>query len=156
MTEPDKPIIEVSPKRLMCPGHGEHLAENWPSGFAHAGMTIVQAALEDKRLHDAIRIMGGRNKEDKLDVKYINLITEKRPFCYFVDREVIREALAGSGIGKISICHICGQSGMGGPYRITAAMGSGQAKLPHVCFECALNTGENMHRAHPNGGVWHD
>lgn len=150
----DKPIIEVSPKRLMCPGHGEHLAEHWPRGFAMAGMTILQAVLDDERLHEAIRTMGGKNKDGKLDVNYINLITEKRPFCYFVDREVIRQALAGSGIGTIAICYICGRSGMGGPYRVAAGMGSGWQKLPHACFECALDAGERMHRAHPSGGVW--
>lgn len=152
----NKPIIEVSPKRLMCPGHGEHLAENWPTGFAMASMTILRAVLDDERLHAAIRTIGGKNKDGKLNINYINLITEKRPFCYFVDRDVIRQALTSSGIGTIAICHICGRSGMGGPYRVAAAMGKGSAKLPHVCFECALDTGERMHRAHPNGGVWHD
>lgn len=140
----------------MCPGHGEHLHERWPSGFAHAGMTILESALIDKRLEDAVRTLGGGTKDGKLNVEYINLVTNKRPLCYFVDREVIRDALAGSGIGTIAICHVCGRSGMGGPYRVAAAMGSGQAKLPHVCFECALDTGERMHRAYPNGGVWYD
>lgn len=154
---PEKPIIEVSPKRLMCPAHGEHFAENWPKGFLHTGITLLQAAVADKRLEDAIRAMGGaREIDDKLNVEYINLITDRRPFCYFVDREVIREALAGSGIGTIGLCRICGMSGMGGPYRIADVMGGGFQKIPHFCFECALNTGENMHRAYPTGGAWHD
>lgn len=140
----------------MCPGHGEHFAENWPAGFIPAGLTVVRAALGDKRLEDAIRTMGGaRTSDGKLSVEYINLITERRPLCYFVDREILRDALAGSGIGVIGLCRICGRSGMGGPYRVAAAMGSGQQKLQHVCFECALDTGERMHRAHPTGGVWH-
>lgn len=143
----------------MCPGHGEHFSENWPKGFLHAGMTILQAALVDERLENAVRTMGGVSKSDgKLNVDYINLVTEKRPFCYFVDREIIREALMGSGIGTIGICRICGLSGMGGPYRVADLMGGGFQKMPHFCFECALNTGERMHQSYPMGGgaAWYD
>ena len=150
----DEPIIEVSPRRVMCPGHGEHLAEQWPKGFAYAALTIVEAALESLELHAAIEQMGGRSP-DGLNPEYINLITNKQPFCYFVSRDVIRNALAGADIGTIGRCQVCDQSGIGGPYRL-ADMRGNVHKLAHVCIECALATGENMHKAYPKGNKsWH-
>lgn len=154
MSEERAPIIEVTPRRLMCPGHGEHLAEQWPKGFAFVSMTILEAALSSDDLHEVIRRMGGVNDKGLANPEYINLITQRRPFCYFVTRDVIRNALGGADIGRIGLCQICGRSGIGGPYRVADLVGNGFQKLPHVCFECALDTGERMHTAYPTGHDW--
>lgn len=148
MNESDPILIE--PKRVSCPGHGEHLRASWPNGFAAFMMTIVEAMFASEEFMRECGWGPGKTA----DVGRINEILAQRPACYFVGRDILRKALMESGIGTIGLCLLCGLSGVGGPYSVDQV---GQTvELNHVCFECALNAGERIHRAHPNGGVWHE
>lgn len=146
----DEPQILIKPSAVACPGHGEHLRAQWPSGFLMYSMTIINQMFKNEEL---IRECGG-NADNKADVNKINEVLAVRPACYFVDRDTIRQALMESAIGAIGICQICSRSSIGGPYTLND-MGI-HKELPHVCFECALDTGERIHQAHPKGGVWNE
>lgn len=143
------PAIDVRPSTVACPAHGEHLRANWPSGFAVFSMTIVQALFETS---DAFLRELGWRPGHLGDLGKVNTVLARRPACYFVGRELLRQALMDSGIGRLGLCLLCGRSGMGGPYTVNN-MGHHQ-ELDHVCFECALDAGDRLHAAHPNGGVW--
>lgn len=147
--DPTLPPIEVAPTTVACPGHGEHLRANWPSGFAVFSLTILHALLANE---DFMRECGWREGRSA-DVAKINGVLAKRPACYFVGRAEIRKALMECGIGRIGLCLVCGRSGLGGRYSVLEL--GAKVEREHVCFECALDTGERIHAAHPAGGVWH-
>lgn len=147
--------IQIKPSTVSCPAHGEHLRENWPSGFAAFSITIVQGVLETPNTNGLFRELGVEGQtQPKLDTRKLNEITERKPFCYFAGRELIQKALLEMGTLKIGFCENCGRSNIGGPYTVNI-MGR-DSRYEHFCVTCALDAGENLHRAHPNGGVWRD
>lgn len=152
--EHNGPPVDIRPQTVACPAHGEHLRANWPSGFAAFSMTIIHAALAEGANDFAlVRAAGWEREGDPFPpTEAINAVLAKRPLCYFVPREVIQTALLEMGTLRIGLCHGCGQSNIGGIYTINV-MGR-TTEMPHYCVTCALNAGEALHRARPNGGVW--
>lgn len=148
----DTPQIAIRPETVACPAHGEHLRANWPSGFAAFSMTIVSAALTDGANDHALLKACGWKEGQSADVGAINRILAKRPLCYFVPRAVIQKALLEMGTLLIGLCRLCGKSNIGGPYMVDQI--GRHVELEHVCVTCALDAGDRLHRAHPNGGVW--
>ena len=147
------PPIEVSPETVTCPGHGEHLRAEWPKGFAKFAMTLVQAALGSDAFIRAVDPgWTGERGTANFDAAKANAVLARRPCCYFVDRATVRRALHESGLGRIGLCRVCGRTGLGGPYSVDVI--GRRVEHPHVCFECALDTGERIHLAHPDGGAW--
>lgn len=147
---PDGPMIELNPKRICCPAHGEHLRAQWPKGAAIVMVMLARAALGSDELADACR-RPGDEADAKMPVERINEVLETRPLCYFVDRATIRQALLDAEILRIIRCQSCGRTGMGGPYTISLPTGSREVA---ICVECALSNGEQTHRLHPDGNVW--
>lgn len=146
--------VEISPQRVACPGHGEHLREQWPRGFAVFAITMFQVATESPRLWAACREAAGLPRDaNDLGPQLINLVTEKRPLCYFVPRAKIASILRDTELFAIGVCQVCERSGFVAPYSMR--MPRGVERLERLCVECACNTGERIHRAHPKGGVWH-
>jgi len=143
------PTVEISPERVACPAHGEHLRANFPAGFAVFAMTLFQAAVESTELQEACRVIAGRGGSP--DPADINLVTARRPLCYFVSREVIANALRSMGTLRIERCDLCGVPSFAGPYSVNNI---GKIETVTACVDCACNAGERLHRAHPNGGVW--
>jgi hypothetical protein len=142
------PLVEISPQRVACPAHGEHLRAPWPAGFAVFSMLLFRAAVESSKLQDACRALGHGGSPDVAD---INFITARRPLCYFVEREVIANALREMGTLRIERCDLCGTPSFAGPYTID---NMGRFETVTACVDCACNAGERLHQAHPNGGVW--
>jgi hypothetical protein len=150
MSAPQIPI-EISPQRVACPGHGEHLRASWPSGFAVFSMLLFKAAVESPKLQEACRIEANLKADEPLPPPVINLVTEHRPLCYFVERTVIANALREMGTLRIARCDLCGVPGFAGPYSVNMM---GRIDTVTACVDCACNAGERLHAAHPNGGVW--
>jgi hypothetical protein len=149
---PEGPFVEISASRLFCPAHGEHFRPHWPKGIAVATMVMFQAALVNDDLIRAVDpSWDGSDKSAHLDEDRLNEITARRPFCYWVSREKIREVYMESEIGQLGRCTQCGRSGMGGPYMVSLPVGTQEWWL---CFECALDAGERLHTSHPDGNVW--
>lgn len=148
----DTPQIELSPVTVCCPAHGEHLRAQWPSGFLIVSVTLAKAALVSEPLAEAVGALPGGCVDGKPHVERINEVLARRPLCYFVTRDVIRGAFMEAGIMRVGLCLLCGRSGLGGPYSVNSI--AGVQDIKHACLECALDTGERMHRAKPNGGVW--
>lgn len=146
--DPDEPFVEVSAVRLVCASHGEHLRAQWPKGAAIMFTVIPKAALEGEALAKAVRGRGPRRRRGELDVARVNKVTEKMPFCYFVDRSTLRNAFLDANILSEVTCALCGHTREGGPYTI-AYPGGPQTKM--VCLECALDSGEREHKARPHG-----
>lgn len=149
---PEGPPVEISPRRVACPGHGEHLRAQWPAGFAVFSLTIFKAAVEGEALQRAGREVAFLPAGASIPPPTINLVTERRPLCYFVERAVIADALREMGTLSIGLCDVCGRSGFSGPYSIDMM---GRVVDSRVCVDCACDAGERIHRAHPTGGVWH-
>lgn len=148
----DKPAVEISAQRLFCPAHGEHFRPHWPKGIAVATMVLFTAALENEALiREVDPSWDGEDQHAHLDENRLNEITIKRPFCYWVSREKLRETYMEAEIGELGRCRRCGRSGMGGPYQVSLPLGVQEWWL---CFECALDAGEQSHQAHPRGRVW--
>lgn len=144
--------IEVTPQRVACPGHGEHFRASWPTGFLIFGVKMFQAATESPKLWDACRAAAHLSAVESIPPETINLVTERLPLCYFVPRETIISLLRDAGILRIARCDVCGRSDFAGPYSVSYA---GRVAERVLCIGCACDTGERIHRAHPEGGVWH-
>lgn len=151
--------IDVRPSTVACPCHGEHLRADWPRGFMVFSVTIIKAALESEALHEAASAIDQRNTGEPR-ILAINSVLAKRPACYFVERAVVQDALMECGILRIGLCETCGQSNLSGPYNVIgpASPGNiltlGKQITVNLCLTCALNAGDRMHAAFPNGGVW--
>lgn len=149
--------IEISPKRVCCPGHGEHFRANWPVGFATFSVHAFQKATENPKLWDACRKAANLSPDEQIPPTAINLVTEKQPLCYFLERSDILEMLQEAGTLpdaawlKIDRCDICGIPRLAGSYDVKD---SDQVNTLTVCLECACDAGERYHQAYPDGGVW--
>lgn len=150
--------VELTPSRVCCPGHGEHFRANWPNGFLLFGVKAFQKATENPKLWDACREVAHLSFIEQIPPAVINLVTERRPLCYFLERAdiiaLLREAgtLESGTWLRIARCDLCGIPRFAGPYSMNNV---GRIETAMVCLECACDTGERMHRAYPNGGVWH-
>jgi hypothetical protein len=151
--KPEGEPVLIDSKRLLCPAHGEHLREQWPKGIAVLGMQLVQAALAGDPLVRAIDPSWDGTGHAKFDTAAMNAITARRPLCYFVDRETLRAALLATGVLTYGRCDICGVPRESGPYQMRMPPDD-HVVTRTVCVECALNGGERLHAAHPDGGVW--
>lgn len=146
----DEAQILVTPLTITCACHGEHLRAQWPKGFAAVGLSLTQAALESESLHKTVRgLMSRRERKGKLDVRLINKVTATRPLCYFVDRDVIRQAFIDADILVKQRCDICGVVRLAGPYDMTHPIRGRVTDI--VCIECALDAGEREHKFFPKG-----
>jgi hypothetical protein len=144
--------IEITPKTVFCPGHGELLRKHWPSGFLRVAMYILQSENGIFVSDDFVKACGG-DTDFTADVSKINAVLAVRPMCYFLSRDTIRQAyMESADIFTVGVCVICKRSGIGGPYQITQP--TGIEELDHVCLECALDVGERIHRAKPKGNPW--
>lgn len=161
---PDEPDVnqlpvELSPTRVCCPGHGEHFRANWPNGFLLFGVHAFQKATENPKLWDACREEAHLSILEQIPPTTVNLVTERRPLCYFLERAdiiaMLREAgtLEGGAWLRIARCDLCGVPRFAGPYSIDNV---GRIETLTVCLECACDAGERIHRAHPKGGVWNE
>lgn len=157
--EPDASSVQVelSPQRVCCPGHGEHFRANWPVGFLVFGVHAFQKATENPKLWEACRKAAKLSAVEQIPPVTINLVTERKPLCYFLKRidiiELLREAgtLEDGTWLSIARCDLCGVSRFAGPYTINNA---GRIQTVTACLECACDAGERIHRAYPNGSVW--
>lgn len=154
----DELALDVQIRTVTCPGHGEHLRAGWPTGFVPFSLAIVKATLAAPAFLEAYRESGpwfgsppAAGEPMDFDVTVANAILATRPCCYFLTREDLRAAYDAAGIAKIGTCCGCGRSGLGAPY--TARHGHRSVAHPHVCFECALDVGEELHRRYPAGGL---
>lgn len=148
---PEGPYVEITPQRVFCPGHGEHFRAEFPKGFPITAIKMFQAATAGEGPSSLWAIVKQVTGEEKPGVDGINVVTETRPLCYFVDRDTLGRLLRDSEIGRLGRCAVCSRSGLGGPYQVSVPQGIQQTWL---CFECALDSGERIHRAHPDGHVW--
>lgn len=150
--------VELSPERVCCPGHGEHFRANWPTGFLMFGVKAFQKATENPKLWEACRELAHLSAIEQIPPTTINLVTERRPLCYFLSRADIiaflREAgtLEGATWLRIARCDLCGIPRFAGSYSVSYV---GRIETKMVCLECACDAGERIHRAHPTGNVWH-
>lgn len=160
---PDEPDVsqipvELTPQRLCCPGHGEHFRANGPTGFLTFGVRAFQKATENPKLWEACRKAAHLSAIELIPPTTINLVTERQPLCYFLERSDIiaflREAgtLKGDTWLRIARCDLCGIPRFSAPYSINNV---GEIQTLMVCLECACNIGENIHREHPKGHIWH-
>lgn len=149
--------VELTPQRICCPGHGEHFRANWPTGFLTFGVRAFQKATENPKLWEACRKAAHLSAIEQIPPTTINLVTERKPLCYFLEREdivsLLRDAgtLEGAAWLRIARCDLCGVSRFAGPYSINNV---GHIETLTACLECACDAGERIHRAHPTGGVW--
>jgi hypothetical protein len=144
-----KSIILVDSRRLFCASHGEHLRAQWPKGAAIVMPRLVRAVLESDALIRAVDpAWNGTDGTAEFSPEKVNEITSRRPFCYFVDRNTIRQVLIAAGVLKKVRCEVCKKRRLGGPYQITYLSGY---KTHTVCLECALDAGEREHEARPDG-----
>lgn len=149
--------VEMTPQRVCCPAHGEHFRANWPSGFLVFGLRAFQKATENPKLWEACRKAAHLNAVEEIPPATINLVTERQPLCYFLERNTIIGLLREAGTLEegtwlsIARCDLCGLSRFAGPYSINNA---GRRQTITACLECACDAGERIHQAHPNGKVW--
>lgn len=147
----------MSPQRVCCPGHGEHFRANWPTGFLVFSVKAFQKATENPKLWEACRAAAHLSAIDQIPPTTINLVTERKPLCYFLERgdilALLREAgtLDGGAWLRIARCDLCGIPRFAGPYSIDNV---GKFETLMVCLECACDAGERIHQAHPEGTVW--
>lgn len=149
--QPDREIL-VKPETVCCPAHGEHLRAHFPAGFVIVAMTLIQDTLtSDDFIRAVDPTWDGQDGTAQMDIGRVNEILATKPMCYWVPRDAIRKALMDSEIGQIGRCDTCHRSGLGGPYDVSLPVGT---QTLWLCFECALDAGEKLHRAHPDGQVW--
>ena len=148
---PENPVL-IDPKRILCPGHGEHLRAEWPKGYAIVGMGLFQAAVANPTLiRELDPEWDGEDGHAQFDPEQLNALTERKPLCYFVDDDTLRRLFREAGIFETRRCDLCGVPGDAGPYSMRLHGDRVETKI--VCLECALKTGARMHAAFPEG-VW--
>jgi hypothetical protein len=147
--DPNDPnIIIIKPTTLVCASHGEHLRDQWPSGFMTVGISLFQAAVASPRLTREARRVAKR-PIGKLQHRVLNQVFAKKPMCYFCTREEIRQAFIDADLLTKQRCDVCGHIDLAGPY--TMQMPGGELKTEIVCIECMLDGGEREHAAYPKG-----
>lgn len=146
--------VEITPQRMVCSGHGEHFRANWPIGFMVFSVKAFQKATENPKLWDACRAAAHLSAIETINPTVINLVTEHKPLCYFLERAdliaLLREAgtLEGGTWLRIARCDVCGVPRFAGDYTVSYPDGN---RVETVCLECACDAGERIHRAYPNG-----
>jgi hypothetical protein len=142
--------ILVTPQTVVCASHGEHFRARWPTGWAVFALSMLQAALDSPELQKATRLAGHRIGKPRAED--INKVLAKRPTCYFVDRDTIRDALIAAGLLAKQRCDMCGVVRLAGNYDIGGLpiVGDGRRTMT-VCVECCLDGGEREHAAYPKG-----
>jgi hypothetical protein len=153
--EPSLPedVVQITPKRVLCPCHGEHLRAQWPSGFAIVAMGVVQAALANGALVRAIDLTwDGQDGTAAFSPQKLNALSERKPLCYFVDDDTLRRVFREAGILKVLRCDHCGVPRDAGPY--TMLYPDGSVREVVLCLECMLHAGRRLHEELPDGVVW--
>jgi hypothetical protein len=154
MGELPEHFIDLQVHRVTCNAHGEHFRDKFPKGWPIFMLYIARPVLNNQRFTDEwTKLLPVPFEQATQEMHYdaINELLDIKPLCYWVTREQIRKAYYESRIGRIIKCVVCKRSGLGGPYSITTPEGVKKAKL---CFECALDTGERLHKAYPERPPW--
>lgn len=142
-----EPQVLITPTTITCASHGEHLRAQWPKGYMIVGLSLFKAAVADPRFQRQARKVL-RKPFGKVPVKVINEITAKTPFCYYVTRDQMREALIDAEILTRQRCDLCGVVRFAGPYDI---LYDDERLTKIVCVECCLDAGEREHAYFPKG-----
>jgi hypothetical protein len=138
--------IMVTPERVCCAAHLEPLRWKWPDGFATFSLAMLQPALASDGLQRAVRALV-RRPGGKLPVEMVNQVFEKRPMCFYLTRDELRDALVESGVTRKQRCDVCGHIERGAPCRVKMAPGSAAEFAEQtLCVNCWLDAGELAHR----------
>lgn len=135
----ERPLIDLSQRRMFCSIHGEPFREQWPRGALIFQCKALEVIFKDSSFWDEIEARFGPAKP--VPASSIEAVLDSRPVCCRLGGDRLLETYewqyANKGIGTQGFCQAprCGRFAPGAPM-LFKPPGRDAQRTPHVCFQC--------------------
>jgi hypothetical protein len=131
--EPQRALINVDVRCLLCPRHGAPYRHHWPRGYAALVARLLEWLVADRSIWEEVgtALDGG--------VSAVGAALRARPFCCRIPADALMAIYLESGIGDEALrCESCDRLAPGTPYELADPRGR-LTRYGHLCFDCVLH-----------------